>query len=93
MKKIETKKWKDFLVKDVFIIEKKGKKYQVPTGSYIEKKKLFAGSIPRITVSGINNGIVGYYAEDIDNKDYRIYENFISVSFLGTVFIKMEKHH
>ena len=27
MKKIETKKWKDFLVKDVFIIEKKGKKY------------------------------------------------------------------
>ena len=32
MKKIETKKWKDFLVKDVFIIEKKGKKYQVPKG-------------------------------------------------------------
>lgn len=91
MKKIETKKWKDFLVKDVFIIEKKGKKYQVPTGSYIEKKKLFAGSIPRITVSGINNGIVGYYAEDIDNKDYRIYENFISVSFLGTVFYQNGK--
>ena len=63
----------------------------MPTGSYIEKKKLFAGSIPRITVSGINNGIVGYYAEDIDNKDYRIYENFICVSFLGTVFYQNGK--
>ena len=48
------------------------------------------GDTPRVTVSNYNNGITGYYA-DSDNKNYRTYENFISVSFLGTVFYQPEK--
>ena len=43
------------------------------------------GSTPRISVTSMNNGIVGYY-KDVDSKNYRTYENCISVSFLGTVF-------
>ena len=89
MKKIDTTQWKEFLVKDIFVTEKSRKECQVPTGAYIEKKKLVDGNIPRITVTGINNGIYGYYADTIDNKNYRIYENFISVSFLGTVFYQI----
>ena len=43
------------------------------------------GDTPRITVSNSNNGIVGYYS-DVNDPQYRVYKNFISVSFLGTVF-------
>lgn len=85
MSKIEIIKWKDFRIKDIFETVKKGNKIQVPTGSSISIKELKEeGNIPRITVSGVNNGIIGnYYSE---SKDFRIYNNFISVSFLGTVF-------
>ncbi len=85
MSRIDTSKWKEFKIKEVFLTEKRGKKVQVPTGSYVDKKLLKSGNIPRITVTGINNGIYGYYAF-LDSKDYRVYSNFISVSFLGTVF-------
>ena len=61
-------------------------KIQVPTGSYIEKKLLKEGETPRITVTGVNNGISGYFEDLTSNSNYRVYENFISVSFLGTVF-------
>lgn len=91
MKQIDTKQWKEFIIKDIFIPEKEGKSCQVPTGAYIEKKSLLDGNIPRITVMGTNNGICGYYANNIDDKNYRIYENFISVSFLGTVFYQKEQ--
>lgn len=91
MKQIDTKQWKEFIIKDIFITEKEGKSCQVPTGAYIEKKSLLDGNIPRITVMGTNNGICGYYANNIDDKNYRIYENFISVSFLGTVFYQKEQ--
>lgn len=85
MSKIDIIKWKDFRIKDIFETVKKGNKIQVPTGSSISIKELKEeGDIPRITVSGVNNGIIGnYYSE---SKDFRIYNNFISVSFLGTVF-------
>lgn len=91
MKQIDTRQWKEFIIKDIFITEKQGKNCQVPTGAYIEKKSLLDGNIPRITVMGTNNGICGYYANNIDDKNYRIYENFISVSFLGTVFYQKER--
>lgn len=91
MKQIDTRQWKEFIIKDIFITEKEGKRCQVPTGAYIEKKSLLDGNIPRITVMGTNNGICGYYANNIDDKNYRIYENFISVSFLGTVFYQKEQ--
>ena len=88
--KIDTSNWKEFKISDVFVTEKHGKGRQVPTGAMIAKKDLEDGSTPRITVSNFNNGITGYYS-DIDDKNYRVYENFISVSFLGTVFYQPEK--
>ncbi|HGY9718653.1 TPA: restriction endonuclease subunit S, partial [Streptococcus pneumoniae] len=49
------------------------------------KRYLLDGKTPRISATNIDNGILGYY-EDIDDKNYRVFENFISVSFLGAVF-------
>lgn len=91
MKEIDVKKWRQFKIADIFETEMVGKKLQVPTGSYIAKKDLMEGSIPRIAVSGFDNGVSGYYAENINVSDYRIFENFISVSFLGTVFYQKSK--
>ena len=87
---INTDNWKSFKVSDIFITEKHGSKIQTPTGAMMKKKELQDGNTPRVTVSNYNNGITGYYA-DSDNKNYRTYENFISVSFLGTVFYQPEK--
>lgn len=87
---IDTSNWKPFKVSDIFITEKHGLLLQTPTGAMMSKKDFEDGDIPRVTVSNYNNGISGYYA-DSDNKNYRTYENFISVSFLGTVFYQPEK--
>ena len=91
MKEIDITQWHQFKISDIFETEVIGKKLQVPTGAYIAKKDLRDGTIPRITVSGVDNGISGYYADDISVSDYRIFENFISVSFLGTVFYQEGK--
>ena len=90
MAKIDTSGWKEFKISDVFITEKKGASIQVPTGAMMAKKDLLDGSTPRVTVSNFNNGITGYY-KDSDDKNYRVFENFISVSFLGTVFYQPDK--
>lgn len=87
--KIDIQNWKSFKIKDIFKTEQKGKQLQVPTGYMISKKHIKEGNIPRITVSGVNNGITGYF--DSDHKDFRVYENFISISFLGTVFYQQQK--
>ena len=87
---IDTSEWKLFRVSDIFITEERGSGVQVPTGALMPKKDLEEGNLPRVTVSNYNNGIIGYYA-DCDDKNYRTYENFISVSFLGTVFYQQEK--
>lgn len=76
--------YKTFYVKEVFKTFKRGSKLQVPTGSQVAKTDLFEGKIPRISVSSVNNGIIGYFRSN--DKNYRVYNNFISVSFLGTVF-------
>ena len=78
--------WKTFLIKDLFLLKGSSKKSpQVPTGARIPNKELIPGDTPRITVAGVNNGVVGYF-KDMEDKNYRVYNNFISVSFLGTVF-------
>lgn len=91
MNKIDISSWGEFKISDVFITQKIGKTLQVPTGANVSKKDLVEGEIPRITVTGANNGIYGFYKEDKGNLNYRIYENFISVSFLGTVFYHENK--
>jgi len=86
MKPIDTKNWREFRIGDWFETIKNGR--QVPTGASVPRLQLKEnGSTPRITVSGINNGVLGLY-DYIGNKEanYRVFNNFISVSFLGTVF-------
>jgi hypothetical protein len=78
---VDTSQWGEFVVGELF--ETNGNKTY--TGAGIPKNNLEAGSTPRITVTDKNNGIIGYF-NDTDNANYRVYENFISVSFLGTVF-------
>ena len=90
MSKIDTSGWRIFRVEELFETEKIGRKIQVPTGSWIASKNLMPGSTPRITVSGVSNGITGYY-KDVDDANYRVYKNFISVSFLGTVFFEASR--
>lgn len=82
--------WKSFHVSDIFYTEIKNGKLQTPTGAWMAQKDLIEGDIPRITVSGFNNGVTGYYGQS-DNQDYRVFENFISVSFLGTIFYQSGK--
>ena len=73
---IDTTNWRRFPVSDIF---------DVGTGGLCAKSELNDGTTPRITVSGINNGITGNYA-DIDSNNYRVEENLITFSFLGTCF-------
>ena len=76
--------WKEFEIKDVFETFDGTNGLQVPTGSYIKKSNLEPSEIPRITVKETNNGIDNYgFSKD---KNFRVFENFISVSFLGGVF-------
>ena len=86
--KIDTREWKEYKIYEVFTTFNAGNKRQVLTGASIPKKYLVEnGSTPRISVTGINNGIVGYYDYNLEDKsNYRVYKNFISVSFLGTIF-------
>lgn len=78
---VDTSTWGEFKVGELF--ETNGKK--TFTGASVNKTKLSDGQTPRITVTEKNNGIYGFY-NDIDDANYRIYDKFISVSFLGTVF-------
>lgn len=85
MNKLDISGWQEFKISELFITEPSKNKLQVPTGASITRKDLVDGDIPRITVTNFNNGIVGYY-KNIDSDNYRVCENFISVSFLGTIF-------
>lgn len=75
--------WKEFRIGDICVLEN-NKKEQVPTGASVSYKNMKPGNTPRITVTNANNGIVGMYSSS--DRNYRVFENFISVSFLGTVF-------
>lgn len=74
--------WKNYTIRDLFIT-KNNLGQQVPTGTYIQKKDLKPGTMPRITVTSQNNGIDGYYEY---NDRMQVSRNFISVSFLSTTF-------
>lgn len=63
----------------------------MPTGANINQKYLTEGNTPRVTVSNINNGVNKICDCTIKTPDYRVYENFISVSFLGSVFYHKDK--
>ena len=75
----------EFKVGDLFETSSYRGGLQVLTGGNVPSKLLEPGDTPRISVTSKNNGIIGYY-NDVDMKSYRVFENAISVSFLGTVF-------
>lgn len=82
--KLMDREWKSFYMKNLFETYKGQRGLQTHTGAYIEKQSLHEASTPRITVRDTNNGIDSYcYSND---KNFRCFENFISVSFLGSVF-------
>lgn len=87
-KKVDTREWGKFRVGELFKTQMKDKKIQVPTGANVPMQDMIKdGSTPRITVTGVNNGVFGLYDYCGKNStEYRVFRNFISVSFLGTVF-------
>ena len=78
---LENKIWKEFRILDIF---------EVYTGAQIPKNKLQAGYLPRITATDNQNGVFDFYKK-IEHKNLRDLENFISVSFLGSVFYHQYK--
>lgn len=68
--------WKVFRIDSIF---------DMFTGASISQDKFNVGSIPRITVTDTNNGI-GLFTERLEDRNYRSFQNFISISFLGSVF-------
>lgn len=62
-----------------------GKIFKVSTGNLLPKSVLRKGDFPRITATDNNNGVYDYY-QKLQHKNYREITNFISVSFLGSVF-------
>ena len=81
---LDSVEWKTFKIKHIFETFSGTNGLQVYTGSYIKKNEFEESIIPRITVKETNNGIDSYVFSD--NKGFRVFENFISVSFLGGVF-------
>lgn len=73
---LKNKEWGEFLIGNIFIVN---------TGALLPKKVLKKGKIARVTATDSNNGVFDYYA-DTNHKNSRVHENFISVSFLGSVF-------
>lgn len=84
MENLNNKKWKAFQIKDLFKTFNGTNGLQVPTGAYINKKELKEGRMPRITVRDTNNGVDSFSVST--SKNFKSFENFISVSFLGSVF-------
>ncbi len=85
MNNFDNKQRKEFKIKDIFITDKKWKSNQVPTWASITTRNLIEWETPRITVTWLNNWIIWNFA-DMNDVNYRVYENFISVSFLWTIF-------
>lgn len=73
--------WKEFRIKDIF---------NVFTGSLIQKKLIKEGIIPRITATDVNNGIA-LFTDSLSDKKFKKYSNFISISFLGSVFYQQNE--
>ncbi len=76
--------WRDFEISELFLTFNGTNGLQTPTGSYIPKSNLIESKIPRITAKDTDNGIDGYF--ESNHKNFRTFENFLSVSFMGSVF-------
>lgn len=73
--------WKVFEVKDLF---------EIFTGATIKKDLVDRGFLPRITATDLDNG-VAMFTKKIENKNFKKYSNFISISFLGSVFYQKKE--
>ncbi|WP_237374077.1 restriction endonuclease subunit S [Streptococcus ruminantium] len=73
---MNNRRWKIFKINQVF---------NLFTGASISQDKFDNGEIPRITATDVNNGI-GLFTNRMNSKNYRLFKNFISVSFLGSIF-------
>lgn len=76
MSQMNNKEWQEFVLEDVF---------DLYTGALIPNEIIEYGSIPRITATENNNGIA-MFTNHIEHKNFRVFKNFISISFLGSVF-------
>lgn len=81
---LQEREWKPFKLYELFETQQYKGGFQLPTGANIRKEELEDGDIARITVTSTNNGIYGFYKSE--NKNHRVFENIISVSFLGDCF-------
>lgn len=82
MERLSEKEWKAFPINAEFRMKKQG---NVPTGALVSNSILKDGMYPRIRVTSQNNGINGF-TNVCDDKNYRAYSNFVSMSFLGNAF-------
>ena len=73
---LANREWKAFKIGDFFSIS---------TGALLPKEVLKKGKNARLTATDNNNGVFDFY-EKMEHKNYREVSNFISVSFLGSVF-------
>lgn len=80
---LEDVEWREFIVGGKHGI------FEVFTGALIQKNSIKAGLYPRISATDSDNGVCDF-TKVLDDKNYRSYDNFISISFLGSVFY--QKH-
>lgn len=76
--------WGEFRIKDLFETFIGTNGLQTHTGAYVPRKDLISSSMPRITVRETNNGIDSF--SHSENKNFKTFRNFISVSFMGSAF-------
>lgn len=74
--RLTDREWKEFKIMELF---------DIYTGALLSSDIIEKGSIPRITATDNTNGIA-LFTNDINHKNFRTLENFISISFLGSVF-------
>lgn len=84
---INTENWSLYKIGTLFQSNKK----RIPSGCDITKANLKKGTVQRISNSSKNNGILGYFADKGDNTKYKVFNNFISVTALGSVFYHMNE--
>lgn len=77
----EDKEFSLFIMEDVF---------DLFSGALVPKDELKEGNIPRVTATANQNGIA-IFTDDVEHKNFRVFENFISISFLGDVFYHKTK--
>ena len=82
MERLSEKEWKAFPINAEFRMKEQG---NVPTGAWVSNSILKDGMYPRIRVTSQNNGINGF-TNVCDDENYRVYSNFVSMSFLGNAF-------